>query len=108
MVRCINRICTNYNQELEDIKMCPLCGRATQKFTPASNPNLAIAAVITAMIAAVISLSVYGVFGIVVAIAVSAASIIMAFVSKRKSGIIVTLLSLAVVVPMAVSMFGSL
>ena len=106
MVKCINEQCTNYNQELEDTKICPACGKDTEKFAVKTNSSLGITSILAAIIAAIISVSVYGLFGMIIAIGLSIASIIMAIVSKKKVFIVMTVLSLAVVVPMAVSLFS--
>lgn len=106
MVRCINKECQNHGYELEgDVKSCPACGTETVKYVEKTNGTLTIVSVLAAIVSAVIAFSVYGIFGMVVAIGVSIASIVVGFMSKSKIAILVSIVSLPFVLLMAAVMF---
>ena len=91
----MNKDCTNYKLAMEDdVEICPACNKPTTKIVSKVNNQLAIAAVVTSVVALLIywffgfGFGDFGV-GMYVAFALALASIVVGFISKSIAAIII-------------------
>jgi len=99
MIKCMNKECNNYNQELEnDPEICPLCGGKTSNIVSKVNNKLAsvVAVLAIAFIVAPFLLVDYvGMAGLWIGFAVGIVCIGAAVYSKSIPAIIITIVSSA-------------
>ena len=103
IVKCMNEKCNNYKQELnEDAEVCALCNEPTTKIETNVNRTLGMAAIGATLVSAVLMWNWYGILHYAGYVVVPA-SIVVAFISKSKLAIIITILTLIVCIVMFIT-----
>jgi len=93
MVRCVNKKCDNYKQELDgDPSLCPACNTPTEKYVSTINTTFRMIAIFAAVLAFGIIWSGWGIWYLV-GVAVSIAGIVLGFLSKSKLAIVISIIS---------------
>ena len=94
-VKCMNEKCNNYKQELnEGVEVCSLCNEPVTKFETKEKGKLSIAAIIISLVG--FSFFFWGFTWVMAILGMAAVplSVVLAFISKSKAAVIVTILSL--------------
>ena len=97
MITCTNQQCENYKKELDDnVELCPSCGMKTEKIKSKTNKNLSAIAILAAVIGAVLVLSMIQSFGVSpIGFVFSVAGVVLAFISRSKVAVIISIAGLA-------------
>jgi len=112
MITCVNKECQNFGQELDDnIEVCPICGTKTEqsktKKGGSSATNLGIVCCLAALVGAVIFWFSYG-FVMWIGVAVTVASVVVAFISKKLFAIIFTIICVAAIILLEIALITGL
>ena len=101
MIKCVNSECENAKYELEDnIEICPLCGKPTEKIETSLDYRRPLGAVISIISIAAVFLALAIPFAIIfyLGIFVVLACIVTSIIIRMKAAIIVSVLSIASVI----------
>ena len=101
MIKCVNPDCENYKQELEDLELCPVCGKETEKSETKLDSRRKVAPIVSigSILAILLTLLLFENINFYAALGIGGGIIVLcivvAFTIRIKSAEITTLLAAA-------------
>ena len=94
-VKCMNENCNNYKQELnEGVEVCSLCNTPVTKFETKEKGKLGLISIIAAILGPILVVWGFTMVMFYLGAVAAVGSVVMSIISKSKTSIIISILSL--------------